>query len=174
MKRTIKIIALALSILMVFALAGCAPGNTASVATLTPPDETSGAETKETAQSEVEDDLEGLCEYLEGNYCITGDKVGMSYDVIGAVNGYKYSFKYNSGQVSVEMYEFDLENLNADGKKCLEEIEQDGKFTVLEKQVDAILSKSGKYIMIYTNAATDELSTVLKEKTTELFINFKS
>lgn len=179
MKKLVKITALIMSVLLILSLAGCVGGTGTAVEKLTIPGEGDGnssevSEVKLTAESDVEDSLDGLSEYLEGNYSVAGAKTIMSFDVIGAVNGYKYAFTYNSKNVSVEIYEFDLNDLNEEASACLESVKKDGKFQVLDKEVNAIISKSGKYIMIYTDEATEEPNKELKEKTEELFLNFKS
>ena len=45
--------------------------------------------------ADYETDIQGLCKFFEESGLTAGEKVQMSYDVIGAVNGYKYAYSYN-------------------------------------------------------------------------------
>jgi len=180
MKKTVAVLLVALLIL---SFTACGSGQTTSTVSLVLPGEESSVESSGLAESsevpvtnanEVEDNLDGLSEYLKGNFAVAGEKETMSFDVIGAVNGYKYAFTYNSKNVQVEIYEFDLDNPNAEGKACLESVKANGTFTVLEKEVSAVISDSGKYIMIYTDNDGDEKNVAQKERVQELFKDFKA
>ena len=76
-----------------------------------------------------EDDLDGLCKYMETNKAVSGEKDYMSYKEIGAVDGCRYRFKYDGGTVQAEFYEFDLENLDEKGKECVDSVREKGFFT---------------------------------------------
>ena len=123
---------------------------------------------------DCEDNLDGLCKYLEGNYAVTGDRVEMSYKEIGAIGGYRYKFLYNGGTVQVEVYEFDLENLDDKGRECLDSVKKDGKFTVLDNEVPAQLNGDGKYMLIYTDSGKSDAGKTLRETVTKLFTEFKA
>ena len=116
------------------------------------------------------DTLEGLCEYLADGLAFAGDPVEMSYKEIGAIAGVRYRFTYNGSTVQVELYEFDLENLDEKGKACLDSVKDTGKFTVLDNEVPAILN--GKYLMIYTDTSKKDENTAQKERVEQLFADF--
>lgn len=116
------------------------------------------------------DTLEGLCEYLADGLAFAGDPVEMSYKEIGAIAGVRYRFTYNGSTVQVELYEFDLENLDEKGKACLDSVKETGKFTVLDNEVPAILN--GKYLMIYTDTSKKDENTAQKERVEQLFADF--
>lgn len=178
-----KIAAALLAALLILSFTACGSGATTSVPSLVLPGEGSSAESSSLSESsevsmteaaDVEDNLDGLSKYLKGNYAVTGEKVTMSFDVIGAVNGYKYAFTYNTKNVLVEIYEFDLDNPNEEGKACLGSVKEKGTFTVLEKEVSAVISDNGKYIMIYTDNEADEKNVTQKERVLDLFKGFKA
>lgn len=116
------------------------------------------------------DTLDGLCEYMAEGMAITGDPVEMSYKEIGAIGGVRYRFLYNSSTVQVELYEFDLDNLDEKGQECLDSVKEKGEFTVLDNEVPAVLN--GKYLMIYTDESKKEESTAQKERVEQLFLDF--
>ena len=82
----------------------------------------------------------------------------------------RYRFTYNGSTVQVELYEFDLENLDEKGKACLDSVKETGKFTVLDNEVPAILN--GKYLMIYTDTSKKDENTAQKERVEQLFADF--
>jgi hypothetical protein len=108
-------------------------------------------------------------DYLEGNGIIGGTATEMKADIIGAEKGEKYTFQYNSATVVVELYQFDLDNLNDTDKETLESIKENGTFKVLDTDVEAKISKSGKYVMLYTDSSTDDTNTAQAQKAEELF-----
>lgn len=116
------------------------------------------------------DTLEGLCEYMENGMAITGDPVEMSYKEIGAIAGVRYRFSYNGSTVQVELYEFDLDNLDEKGRECLDSVEEKGKFTVLDNEVPAV--RNGKYLMIYTDTSKKDENNAQKERVEGLFRDF--
>lgn len=127
--------------------------------------------------SKVEDTLDGLCEFLEGNYAVMGEedqltKEEMSYQEIGAKGGYRYKFMFGKSAVQVEVYEFDLKSLNEKATTCLNEVKEKGAFTILNKEVPAILSDNGKYMMIYSDTSTEQQNTAQKERVEKLFRAF--
>ena len=126
----------------------------------------SGTETTNTlsassmAQSEVPDTLDGLCRYMEGNGLIGGTPHDMLADLIGAKEGRMYQFSFNDSPVQVELYEFDTENLNKKAQEILQEVRENGKFTMTGiESSNAYLSDSGKYLMVYHDTNTDEEHT---------------
>ncbi|MCI9577093.1 MAG: hypothetical protein HFJ84_10790 [Clostridiales bacterium] len=127
------------------------------------------------AVTEVEDTLDGLCKYLEGNGIVTGTPVNMQADIIGATAGRKYTFEYDKNLVEVELYEFDLNNLNETAQKYITSVQQTGSFNIVEQDVKAMLSNSGKYMMIYTDRKGNEEGRLAQtQKAERLFKEFKS
>lgn len=142
------------------------------------------------AIDEVQDTFEGLCVYLTGNGIISGDYSPMNAEIIGASAGRRYSVSFEGGEIFVELYEFDmeklaetakaknydLEKLTALANKSLESIRKDGKLTVVEgiDSVEAILSNSGKYVMMYSDQNTDENHVAQRQKAERLFKEFKA
>lgn len=142
--------------------------------------ETSGVESGQ-SQEQVpvadvgyEDTLDGLCSYLEAAKAVTGEPTEMAYETIGAVGGYRYRFLLGGSTVQVEVYQYDLDNLNEQGQSVLDSVRDAGSFHLLDKDVPATLSASGKYLLIYTDSSTSEANTQQRERVTQLFVNFKA
>lgn len=136
--------------------------------------ESSQAEAEPVSDKDFEDSADGLCQYLEANRGVAGDPTEMAYETIGAVDGYRYRFTLNNSTVQVEVYQYDLENLNEQGQTVLGDVKEKGFFTLLDKEIPAVLSDSGKYLMIYTDSSTSEENTAQKERVLELFQGFKA
>lgn len=132
------------------------------------------AEPQEVADTDFEDSLTGLCDFLEANSAVTGDPTEMAYETIGAVGGYRYRFLLGGSTVQVEVYQYDLDNLNEQGQSVLDSVRDAGSFHLLDKDVPATLSASGKYLLIYTDSSTSEANTQQRERVTQLFVNFKA
>ncbi len=148
---------------------------------------------KKPDSSKYDDTLLGLLSYMEDGGAVARDTervtfdngsiviedgvtsfVQMSYKEIGAVNGYRYLFTFNKSTVQAEFYEFDLENLNEKAEACIANVKEKGFFEILDNEVPAVLSASGKYLMIYTDPRTDEVSAAQKEWAQELFLGFRT
>ena len=88
----------------------------------------------------------------------------------------QYRFSYEgSNNVTVELYEFDLDNLSDEAQAVLNSVQQNGSFTVIGQEVtDAYLSESGKYMMIYRDTQTNEKNELHKKEIVELFQGFKA
>ena len=173
-----KMLLAACSIVLVLTMSACAAAGGAPLSELVRPgEEAAGSETeqvKPVPQAECDDNLDGMSKYFLSNSVIKGDKIVMSFDVIGAKNGYKYNFKYNSSTVQIELYEYDLENLNEAAKTALDSAKSKGKIKVLEKEIDVIISDSGKYLMVYSDKSKEEKNKTLRENTETLFKGFKA
>lgn len=125
--------------------------------------------------SSVSDNLDGLEKYLVGNASVTGTPDTMRADMIGAKNGVRYKYGYNGkDNVILELYEFDPNSLNATAQKVVSDVKAKGKFTLFSQQVNATLSKSGKYLMIYKNTATDDANNSYGTQLKKLFTDFKA
>lgn len=136
--------------------------------------ESSQAEAEPVSDKDFEDSADGLCQYLEANRGVAGDPTTMAYETIGAVDGYRYRFTLNKSTVQVEVYQYDLDNLNEQAQTVLDDVKEKGSFTLLDKEIPAVLSDSGKYLMIYTDSSTSEENTAQKERVLELFQGFKA
>lgn len=120
-----------------------------------------------------DDDIQGLCKYLEDCKAAAGEKVQMSYDVIGAENGYKYVYRYADSAVQLEVYEFPAE-LSETAKALLDAVRADGTFKVLDNTVPGYLSNDGRFLLIYTDAKSEkeDANKTHKEHVLECFNTF--
>jgi predicted small lipoprotein YifL len=121
----------------------------------------------------VEDNLKGLEEYLISAGVVQGTPTDMAAEFIGAKSGAKYSYTYEGKNVIVELYEFEPSNLNETAKKTIDSVKKNGKFTILNQEVPAVLSDSEKYLMIYTDKATEQKNVAHKTESEKTFKLFK-
>lgn len=167
------VLGMALAFLFVFSACGAGDWQNASSGT----ESTEGSETSssqaEVVESNYEDSLDGLCSYLAASGIISGDPTEMDARLIGAKAGRMYTHSFEGGQASVELYEYDLENLNDAATTTIESVKETGKFTLLGIESEAILSDSGKYLMIYKSSGDDEANTAQQERAETLFREFK-
>lgn len=89
MKNIKKLLAVLLAALLCVSVTACANNSSSStaVATLETSSTASEGETAESTDKDpagYDDDIQGLCKYLEDCKAAAGEKVQMSYDVIGA------------------------------------------------------------------------------------------
>ena len=155
MKRTVLIL---LSILLVLAFAACGvedplnPNNTNEAS-----DPASGEQSNEVADTNYEDSIAGIYNYMRDLDLINdADPTKMAADLIGAKEGNKYSYRLNGTQVTVELYSYDTDNLNDTAKEIIDSVKSSGKFEILGLgEVEAVLSDSGKYLLVYSDKAFD-------------------
>ena len=167
MKTHQKLLALLLAVLLSLSLAACVPTGTA-VAELSVPEESPNPDA-----ASYEDNLEGLIQYMKDSQLIAGDGISMSADFIGAVEGMKFSYKYMESTMTCELYEFDLDAQNEKAQTVLDSVKSSGKFTVLDKEVSAVLSQSGKFMMIFVSSRVDESSQPFIDRINEKFTAFQ-
>lgn len=128
----------------------------------------SAATPSEVEEKNFEDNLNGLSNYFANKgYITTKDgKIDestvtvMDASLIGAKEGKKYATAYGGKAVTIELYEYDVSNvnnLNDTAKAVIESVKNNGEFTILDlPSVKAYLSNNGRYIMIYTDSSIDD------------------
>lgn len=156
MKNIKKLLAVALAAVLCLSFTACA-ANTTSISTLETSSTASEGETvTDKDPAGYDSDLQGLCKYFEDNGLTSGEKVQMSYDVIGALNGYKYTYRYNESNVQLELYEYPTEALSETAQSVVDSVRENGTFTILDSTVPAQLSADGHFLMIYTDAKAEK------------------
>lgn len=128
----------------------------------------SAATADEPKASDFKDNLEGLTNYFAelGYLTMKDGKIDestvtvMDASLIGAKEGKKYATSYGGKAITIELYEYDvrnLNNLNDTAKAVIESVKNSGEFTILDlPPVKAYLSNNGRYIMIYTDSSIDD------------------
>lgn len=104
---TKKIIAVALSSLLVFALVGCGSSNKDDV----------NKDNTQLTEEASKNKLDEFKEALKAKGYEVGDNEVVAYEMLGATNGYKFNV---DGEL-IEIYEYDPSKLTDDGKEKLEE-----------------------------------------------------
>ena len=178
MKNIKKLLAVLLAALLCVSVTACANNSSSStaVATLETSSTASGGETAESTDKDPAgygDDIQGLCKYLEDCKVAAGEKAQMSYDVIGAENGYKYVYRYADSAVQLDVYEFPAE-LSETAKALQDAVRADGTFKVLDNTVPGYLSNDGRFLLIYTDAKSEkeDANKTHKEHVLECFNTF--
>ncbi len=154
--------------LIVLTAAGCnysdALAENSANATQSSQTSDSQTEEKKVTDEDFEDNLDGLCNYFAAKEYIEtkDDKINeskmtkMDASLIGAKEGKKFVIPFGKN-VTLELYEYDTKNLNDKAKEIIASVEETGKFTILDlPEVEAYMSDSGKYLMIYTDASIDK------------------
>ena len=133
-----KILAVCLVIITAISLAACAQAPQ------------SMSETVKIKDMDKKYGLTQMCVDLNKKEYIPEDGTKMKAQVIGAVTGYRFTTKVKDSAVTIELYEFDKDNLNQDAKNVISEVREKGYFNMLGYQdVPAELSKNEKYMIIY-------------------------
>ncbi len=169
--RIKKIIALMLVLALSLSLTACASSSSSSSSTtLTVSDEEQNPD-----MSSYTNDFDGIVSYLKDCEVLAGDASEMSAEFIGAVNGGKFAFTYDGVSTTCEIYEFDLDNLTDKANETIASIKENGTFRSLNEDVEAVLSNSGKFMMIYKNskAEKDDTQKAMAERMSEKFLNFE-
>ena len=165
-----------LAVVMAGTVAACGMGDVGSTSTGSASQAVSSqAAPSKPSSDSYDDSLAGLEKYLAANTVITGNPTEMQSDFIGAKSGAKYQTSFNGkDNVTVELYEFDTNSLSDTAKTVMASVKKDGTYTIMGKQVSAVLSNSGKYLMIYKDTATADQNKAHQTDVTKLFQEFKS
>ena len=125
----------------------------------------SSATADEPKPADFKDNLEGLISYFtELEYLAMKDGkldessvTVMDASLIGAKEGKKFVTAYGGKAITIELYEYDLKNLNDTAKTVIESVKNSGEFTILDlPSVKAYLSDDEKYLLIYTDSSIDD------------------
>ena len=156
-----KILIGILGILTAVSLAGCI-GTGQKIEKLSTDDAPDTANIK---SSDYKDNIEGLEKYLTALDYIPekAEATEMMSSVIGAKDGDRYNFLVNNSTVFVELYEYEPDKLNDEGKRVISEVKENGEFYVFGKDskldgnvaYPATLSENGKYLLLYTDGSSD-------------------
>ena len=167
-----KSILVSVAVIMCLVFTSCGAGNVGVSSTS---EKTSSAVSSQVSDKDVDDTLGGLQTYMKKAADFSGNATKMRADVIGAKSGVKYVFGHNGkNNVTVEFYSFDPSSLSGSAKNIIESVEKNGYFTMMDKNINAVMSDNGKYMMIYTNSATDDENKSYDKKVLKLFKGFKS
>ncbi len=172
MKRTILLV---ITVVLAFTLSGCfGSGGTELPGVKTE----NGVDPAKVEVSKYKNNLDDLEKYLTALKYLPDsmEPTEMMYNVIGAVKGDRYIFTVDNSSVTVELYEFDPQNLNSDAKRIIGEINKTGSFKVFsaedEVEFPAELSDNNKYLLIYTDNSNNDSNKKRKEDFTSAVKNF--
>ena len=169
-----KIFILMLAVIMSASMAACGVGDVGGTAPVSSQAESNAPVSSAVNEKNYDNNFSGMVQYLSDNKIIEGNALEMKTDFIGAKKGVKYQFSYNgNANVTVELYEYDLGNLNAKAKSVIGEIKEKGTFTLLDNTFPAVMSDNGRYMMVYRDTVAKEPNVKRQEEATKLFKEFK-
>lgn len=133
-----------------------------------PEDVATGDEASSLNAADYKNDFEGLCNYFAAyGYINPKDPTKtseMDASLIGAKVGKKFTAvridDVDVKNITIELYEYKTDNLNATADEVIGSVKSNGTFTILElPEVKATISDNGKYLMIYNDKGLDETKT---------------
>lgn len=174
MKKIVSII-LILTVCM-FTLTACGVGDVGDVTYMNSQQEQQNAETQQEVdeyqanEPAKEPGLASMRTYFEYNgYVVQGSEQTVAADMIGATQGVRYGAQYGSSIFTIELYEYDINNLNDMAKTILGEADTTGSFIMLGENVPAVVSDNGKYLMIYSDTSTEQSNIDHQNQITDVF-----
>lgn len=176
MKKWIAIVAAGI---MALSFAGCGAGDVggeeymASKAAASSQPGSSAQQTDSSTPPEAayENSFKGLQQYMTDKGVVSGTAVSMEGSLIGAAEGVKYVYGYEGKEnVTLELYRFDSANLGEKGQQTISSIKENGKFTIMQEDVPAILN--GDYLMVYTDTQTGEANVARANEVKDIFMGF--
>lgn len=167
MKRISILIAV---VLMTTLLTACGAGDVQGPGGESSSSDVSSAQVNSVSKEDYDSNIGGLKAYLEDSGYVSGEPREMSAQFIGAKEGYKYQFNYNNSDVSVEIYEYELSNLNETAMRVIDSVNSKGYFMMGKTEVQGVMSDNGKYLMIYVDSSDSKDN---QNRKTEIINNFK-
>ena len=171
MKNLKKILALLLCFVLVLSLTACGTGTVSTVSSTGTLVVTEGK--VDPSAADYANDIDGLVSYMKDCEVITGEATDMSADFIGAAKGKQFCFTYGDATITVEFYEYDLDNMSEKATSCLEGVKTAQKLDILGKTIEARANAAGKFVMIYTCSAEGDVYAAFTERVNNLFTAFE-
>jgi len=175
-----KIWIVAVAAVAAVSLTACGVGDVGNAVSSSPASQVASgaasAQTSSVTESSVPNSLAGLQKYLIANAFVTGSPTTMRADMIGAKTGVRYQYSRNGkNNITLELYEYDIANLNEKAQKIISSVKSSGNFTLFGQTISgAKLSQSGKYLMIYKDTASGDANRAYAASTEKLFEDFKA
>lgn len=154
MNKTKKLFSVILiSVFVLLFAVGCAtdpldPQTTTTVAT-----EDSKKPEKEIKEEDYKNNIDGLCDYLEDKNYISGERLEMASDLIGAEKGYRYIFDLSGDKgrdITLEVYSYNKEKLDDVAKKVISDVKNNGEFVIFDLEpVKAELLNNERFLVAY-------------------------
>ncbi len=174
--------------LIALTASGCGYNNDALIQANSESAAKENASSEQSATEEVikdtdyKNDLGGLTDYFIAKGYIQKDEktvTEMDASAIGAKKGKKFAVVYEGQNVTIELYEYDVENLNDTAKSIISSVEKDGTFSIFDlPAVPAYLSDNGKFLMVYNDKSISkdnpDKTTLNYEHREEVIKDFKA
>ncbi len=168
-----KVMAIALSIISMVGLASCGAGDVGREGYN--PSSTTETESKyEKPVEEYDQTFDGMLECMKDRGYIQGVPMTMSADLIGATRGYRYKYTFEKSNITVEFYEYDLNNLSDRANEVINQVKNDKTFSMNDDTVSAVLSNNCSCLMIYNYSKDDEANQQRLTDVENLLKEFKT
>lgn len=179
MKKIFSIVAVVL--ISAVAFAGC--NTTSQTSSDGEGSSTSSVSSDEASETEIvnaEDysrDFEGFVQYMTDGGYISGDGTALSASAIGAVQGERFTVGSGTSKFYVELYEFDVENMNDTASATVSDAKADGTFNLYgdltaTQNTLAVATEDGRFLMLYTDSSTSEGNLDAKQKAADAVLSF--
>lgn len=98
------------------------------------------------------------------------------YLEIGAAEGYRFAFDYNSSNVNLELYRYDGKNPGEGAESVINSVKKDGVFTVSDsdKKIKAYLSADENFLMIYQDSSPEKKNKNKMNSAVKYFEEYKA
>lgn len=170
MKRVFTILILVMSLLALSVLGGCnytAGGNA---------NQEDGSAQSDLGFDKEKSGYNAFKEYIEEAGYIKGSGEEITASVIGAAYGERFSMASGGSRVYVELYVYTDTNSKI-AQKTIEKAKADGTFTLYSdmstENTAAAVSKSGKFLMLYTDASKSGSNVQAKKDAAEAVKEYK-
>ncbi|MDO4730624.1 MAG: hypothetical protein Q4B14_00620 [Clostridia bacterium] len=118
--------------------------------------------------------FDGLIECFKWHgYIDVNTKFNTAADVVGANVGYRFtSNACASGPFNLELYYYDPQNPLGNSQEFINKIKESGHFTLLDNDIQSVVSNNGKYMMVYSSTSTKPEDLEKKQEIYDVLINF--
>ena len=168
-----KVMAIALSIITMLGFASCGAGDVGREGY----NPSSTVEEESSYQKPVDayaQTFDGMLECMQDRGYIQGTPITMSADLIGATRGYRYKYTFEKSNITVEFYEYDLNNLSERASEVINQVKTNKTFSMNNNEVSAILSNNCSCLMIYNYSKNDEANRQRLADVENLLKEFKT
>jgi hypothetical protein len=97
------------------------------------------------------------------------------YLTVGAEEGWRFTFTYNSSNVNLELYRYNSKKLSDTGKSIIDSVKNNGYFNIADtsENIEAYLSEDENFLMIYQDSSTEKKNINKKNKVVKYFQSYK-
>lgn len=174
-KYSTRILVLTLSIICIVSLTACGAGDVGGPG-YSPSSVASEVEEKKDIKpvDQYEQNFDGFVQCLKDRTYIQGEPKIMSSQLIGAKRGYRYQYMYEKSNITVELYEYDINNINQTAQEVIDQVTNKKQFDIQKNTVNASLSINNTCLIIYNHSNNNEINQKRASEVENLLKEFKT